>query len=77
MLPKYFNLFEPLGNLEFSYLVQNTKNVITESGGITEDTTIRGMPCNAEIDKETYIYRTRRFQHNKQNNIQITIFVKK
>ena len=41
------NLFmtEPLGYLEFNYLVQNAKGVITDSGGITEETTVMGVPC--------------------------------
>jgi UDP-N-acetylglucosamine 2-epimerase (non-hydrolysing) len=36
---------EPLGYLEFNYLVQNAKVVITDSGGITEETTVMGIPC--------------------------------
>jgi UDP-N-acetylglucosamine 2-epimerase (non-hydrolysing) len=41
------NLFmiEPLGYLEFNYLVKNAKAVITDSGGITEETTVMGIPC--------------------------------
>ncbi len=41
------NLFmiEPLGYLEFNYLVQNAKAVITDSGGITEETTVMNVPC--------------------------------
>jgi UDP-N-acetylglucosamine 2-epimerase (non-hydrolysing) len=41
------NLFmiEPLGYLEFNYLVKNAKAVITDSGGITEETTVMGVPC--------------------------------
>lgn len=41
------NLFmvEPLGYLEFNYLVQHAKAVITDSGGITEETTVLGVPC--------------------------------
>ena len=44
---KYSNLFflEPLPYLEFNYLVQNSKAVITDSGGITEETTVLGIPC--------------------------------
>jgi len=38
-------LIEPLGYLEFNYLVQNAMGVITDSGGITEETTIMGIPC--------------------------------
>lgn len=36
---------EPLGYLEFNYLVQNSKAVITDSGGITEETTVMSIPC--------------------------------
>jgi UDP-N-acetylglucosamine 2-epimerase (non-hydrolysing) len=36
---------EPLGYLEFNYLVENAKAVITDSGGITEETTVMGVPC--------------------------------
>ncbi|MEO4006329.1 MULTISPECIES: UDP-N-acetylglucosamine 2-epimerase (non-hydrolyzing) [unclassified Flavobacterium] len=41
------NLFiiDPLGYLEFNYLVANAKAVITDSGGITEETTVMGIPC--------------------------------
>jgi UDP-N-acetylglucosamine 2-epimerase (non-hydrolysing) len=41
------NLFmtEPLGYLEFNYLVERAKAVITDSGGITEETTVMGVPC--------------------------------
>ena len=36
---------EPLGYLEFNYLVAHAKAVITDSGGITEETTVMGIPC--------------------------------
>ncbi|MBN1651308.1 MAG: UDP-N-acetylglucosamine 2-epimerase (non-hydrolyzing) [Bacteroidales bacterium] len=36
---------EPLSYLEFNYLVKNAKGVITDSGGITEETTVFGVPC--------------------------------
>lgn len=41
------NLFivEPMGYLEFNYMVRNSKAVITDSGGITEETTVMGVPC--------------------------------
>jgi UDP-N-acetylglucosamine 2-epimerase (non-hydrolysing) len=44
---KHSRLFtiEPLGYLEFNYLVENAKAVITDSGGITEETTVMGVPC--------------------------------
>ena len=36
---------EPLGYLEFNFLVKHAKVVITDSGGITEETTVMGIPC--------------------------------
>jgi UDP-N-acetylglucosamine 2-epimerase (non-hydrolysing) len=36
---------EPLGYLEFNYLVKHAKAVLTDSGGITEETTVMGVPC--------------------------------
>lgn len=39
------HLIEPLGYLEFNYLVERSKAVITDSGGITEETTVMGIPC--------------------------------
>lgn len=38
-------LIEPLSYLEFNYLVEKSKVVITDSGGITEETTVMGVPC--------------------------------
>ena len=35
----------PLGYLQFNYLVKHAKGVITDSGGITEETTVMGVPC--------------------------------
>jgi UDP-N-acetylglucosamine 2-epimerase (non-hydrolysing) len=39
------HIVEPLGYLQFNYLVQQAKVVITDSGGITEETTVMGVPC--------------------------------
>ncbi len=36
---------EPLGYLHFNYLVKNAYAVLTDSGGITEETTVMGVPC--------------------------------
>ena len=36
---------EPLSYLEFIYLVKHSKGVITDSGGITEETTVLKIPC--------------------------------
>ena len=38
-------IIEPLGYLEFNYLVQHSLAVITDSGGITEETTVMHVPC--------------------------------
>ena len=38
-------MVDPLGYLEFNYLVQYAKAVVTDSGGITEETTVMGIPC--------------------------------
>lgn len=36
---------EPLGYLSFIYLVSKCKAVVTDSGGIQEETTVMGVPC--------------------------------
>ena len=38
-------IVDPLGYLEFMYLVKFSLGVITDSGGITEETTVLGIPC--------------------------------
>jgi UDP-N-acetylglucosamine 2-epimerase (non-hydrolysing) len=38
-------LSDPLGYLEFNFLVKHAKAVITDSGGITEETTVMAVPC--------------------------------
>lgn len=42
---KNLKLIEPLGYLEFGKLVSNSKFVLTDSGGIQEETTIYQIPC--------------------------------
>lgn len=44
-LPANLTLVEPQAYLEFNYLVKHAKAVITDSGGITEETTVMGVPC--------------------------------
>lgn len=44
-LPHNLYLVDPQPYLEFNYLVQHAKAVITDSGGITEETTVMGVPC--------------------------------
>ncbi len=42
---KNLHMIEPLGYLEFNFLVKNSFCVITDSGGITEETTYMKIPC--------------------------------
>lgn len=53
-------MVEPLGYLHFNYLVKHAKGVLTDSGGITEETTVMGVPCltlrdNTERPETIYI----------------------
>lgn len=41
----HLHLTDPMGYLEFIYLVRHTKAVITDSGGITEEATVLQVPC--------------------------------
>ena len=42
---KNIKIVEPMSYLEFNYLVKQAKAVITDSGGITEETTVYNIPC--------------------------------
>ena len=44
-LPANLRLVEPQPYLEFNWLVRHARAVITDSGGITEETTVMGVPC--------------------------------
>lgn len=39
------HLVKPLSYLQFNYLVKHAKAVLTDSGGITEEATVMGVPC--------------------------------
>jgi len=43
--PENLHMVEPQPYLEFNYLVKHAKAVMTDSGGITEETTVMGVPC--------------------------------
>ena len=43
--PRNIVLVDPMGYLEFNYLVKHALGVVTDSGGITEETTVMGIPC--------------------------------
>jgi UDP-N-acetylglucosamine 2-epimerase (non-hydrolysing) len=55
-------LTDPLPYLEFNYLVKHSMAVVTDSGGITEETTVLGIPCmtlrNNTERPETVTYGT-------------------
>jgi UDP-N-acetylglucosamine 2-epimerase (non-hydrolysing) len=42
---KNLHYINPLGYLKFNYLVKHAKAVLTDSGGITEETTVMNVPC--------------------------------
>ena len=44
-LPGNLRFVDPQPYLEFNYLVKHAKAAITDSGGITEETTVMGVPC--------------------------------
>lgn len=43
--PDNLRLIDPQPYLEFNWLVKRAKAVITDSGGITEEATVLGVPC--------------------------------
>lgn len=43
--PKNIIACDPLSYLEFIYLLKESKAVITDSGGVQEETTVLGIPC--------------------------------
>jgi UDP-N-acetylglucosamine 2-epimerase (non-hydrolysing) len=44
-MPENVHPVDPQPYLEFNYLVKHAKGVMTDSGGITEETTVMGVPC--------------------------------
>jgi UDP-N-acetylglucosamine 2-epimerase (non-hydrolysing) len=42
---KNLKIINPLSYLEFNYLVEKSLCVVTDSGGITEETTVLNIPC--------------------------------
>jgi UDP-N-acetylglucosamine 2-epimerase (non-hydrolysing) len=40
-----WHFIEPQGYFEFNYLVEHSMGVITDSGGVTEETTVLRIPC--------------------------------
>jgi UDP-N-acetylglucosamine 2-epimerase (non-hydrolysing) len=44
-IPANIILVDPQPYLEFNYMAKHARAVITDSGGITEETTVMGVPC--------------------------------
>jgi UDP-N-acetylglucosamine 2-epimerase (non-hydrolysing) len=44
-LPPNLRVVDPQPYLEFNYLARHAKAVVTDSGGVTEETTVMGVPC--------------------------------
>jgi UDP-N-acetylglucosamine 2-epimerase (non-hydrolysing) len=44
-LPSNVHFIDPQPYLQFNFLARHAKAVITDSGGITEETTVLGVPC--------------------------------
>ncbi len=44
-LPSGLRVVDPQPDLEFVHLVRHTRALVTDSGGITEETTVLGIPC--------------------------------
>jgi UDP-N-acetylglucosamine 2-epimerase (non-hydrolysing) len=63
----------PMSYLEFIYLIKNSMGVITDSGGITEETTVLGIPCitlrNSTERPETVTIGTNEIVGTKPDNI--------
>jgi UDP-N-acetylglucosamine 2-epimerase (non-hydrolysing) len=45
VFPANVHLVDPQPYLEFNWLVKHAKAVITDSGGVTEEATVRAVPC--------------------------------
>lgn len=43
--PNNLHFVEPMSYLEFNYLIKHAKVVVTDSGGISEETTALNVPC--------------------------------
>jgi UDP-N-acetylglucosamine 2-epimerase (non-hydrolysing) len=70
-------LIDPQGYLEFMYLVKNCIGVITDSGGITEETTFLNIPCvtlrNSTERPETVSFGTNKLIGDDLNELKKSI----
>jgi UDP-N-acetylglucosamine 2-epimerase (non-hydrolysing) len=66
-------VIDPQGYLEFNYLVKHSFAVITDSGGITEETTVMHVPCMTLRDNterpETCTIGTNKLVGTNPNNV--------
>lgn len=71
------HIVDPMSYFEFNYLVQHARAVITDSGGITEETTVMGVPCITLRDNterpETCSIGTNELIGTNSNNIAPTM----
>jgi len=67
------HMIGPLGYLEFNYLVKHAFAVVTDSGGITEETTVMKVPCMTLRDNterpETITIGTNELVGTDPNNV--------
>ena len=72
-------IIEPQGYLEFNYLVKHSFAVITDSGGITEETTVMHIPCLTLRDNterpETCTIGTNRLVGTNPDNVKPSLDV--
>jgi UDP-N-acetylglucosamine 2-epimerase (non-hydrolysing) len=73
----HIKLVEPQPYLEFNYLVEHAKGVLTDSGGITEETTVLNIPCitlrsNTERP-ETVVYGSNELVGNDYDKLRTCI----
>jgi UDP-N-acetylglucosamine 2-epimerase (non-hydrolysing) len=72
-------MIDPQGYLEFMYLIQNAKGVITDSGGITEEATVLNIPCltlrNSTERPETVVIGTNELIGN--DLCKLKVYIKK
>ena len=68
-----FFFVEPQSYLNFLYLMKNSKGVLTDSGGITEEATFMNIPCitfrNTTERPETVLDGTNTLIGNNLNNL--------
>lgn len=74
-VPRNFILLSPLPYLEFNFLVSRALAVVTDSGGISEETTVMNIPCitlrNSTERPETVEYGTNRLIKNRDVDLKL------